>query len=166
MAIGAALGLATSVIPRVGFRPVLVSGLVLSVVGVLLFTRISADGSYLTQVLPASVVFALGSGLVLPTLGNAAVHRVTEDDAGLASGIQQALQQIGGAVGLAALVTLALRSAEDALRTGTDPASAITDGYVLALQVGVGVLVAATVLAAVLLRRGVGQGEATAAVAH
>jgi 3-methyladenine DNA glycosylase/8-oxoguanine DNA glycosylase len=152
VAVGAALGLATNIIPRFGYRPVLVTGLLLSLAGTLLFTRITADGSYLTQVLPASVVFALGSGLCLPTLGNAAVHQVTGKDAGLASGIQQALQQIGGAVGLAALVSLALRSAEDAVRTGTDPLVAITDGYVLALRVGAGVLVAAVVLAATLLR--------------
>ncbi len=166
LAIGAALGLATQVIPRVGYRPVLVTGLVLSAAGALLFTRITPDGSYLTQVLPASVLFALGSGLVLPTLGNAAVFRVTDDDAGLASGLQQALQQIGGAIGLAVLVTLALRSAEDALRGGgTDPAAAITDGYVLALRVGTGVLVAAAVLATVLLRRDAGRGETVAPAA-
>jgi EmrB/QacA subfamily drug resistance transporter len=166
VAVGAALGLATSLIPRVGFRPVLVAGLLLEVLGALLFTRITADGSYLTQVLPASVVFALGSGLCLPTLGNAAVHRVTEQDAGLASGVQQALQQIGGAVGLAVLVTFALRAAEEAVRSGTDPAVAITDGYVLALQVGAGVLAVATALAAGLLRPGVGRGTAVAAGAH
>lgn len=166
LAIGAALGLATQVIPRVGYRPVLVTGLVLSAAGALLFTRITPDGSYLTQVLPASVLFALGSGLVLPTLGNAAVFRVTDDDAGLASGLQQALQQIGGAIGLAVLVTLALRSAKDALRGGgTDPAAAITDGYVLALRVGTGVLVAAAVLATVLLRRDAGRGETVAPAA-
>ena len=162
VAVGAALGVATSLIPRVGYRPVLVAGLLLSLVGALLFTRITADGSYLTQVLPASVVFALGSGLCLPTLGNAAVHRVTEDDAGLASGLQQALQQIGGAVGLAVLVTLALRSAEDAAQTGTAPGVAITEGYVLALQVGSGVLALAVVLAGVLLRSGVGRGSVVA----
>ena len=162
VAVGAALGVATSVLPRVGYRPVLVAGLLLSLAGALLFTRISADGSYLTQVLPASVVFALGSGLCLPTLGNAAVHRVTEDDAGLASGVQQALQQIGGAVGLAVLVTLALRSAEDAAQAGTAPGVAITDGYVLALQVGAGVLALAVVLAGVLLRSGVGRGSIVA----
>lgn len=162
VAVGAALGVATSVIPRVGYRPVLIAGLLLSLAGALLFTRITADGSYLTQVLPASVVFALGSGLCLPTLGNAAVHRVTEDDAGLASGLQQALQQIGGAVGLAVLVTLALRAAEDAAQTGTAPGVAITDGYVLALQVGAGVLALAVVLAGALLRSGVGRGSVVA----
>ena len=166
VAVGAALGLATSLIPRTGFRPVLVAGLVLSLGGVLLFTRITADGSYLTQVLPATVVLALGSGLCLPTLGNAAVHRVTDRDAGLASGLQQALQQIGGAVGLAVLVTLAVRAAEDAVATGTDPGVAITDGYVLALRVGAGVLAAAVVLAAGLLQPGVGRGSAPATAVH
>ena len=166
IAVGAALGLATSLIPRVGLRPVLVAGLVLNVVGVLLFTRITADGSYLTQVLPASVVFALGSGLCLPTLGNAAVHKVTEQDAGLASGVQQALQQVGGAIGLAVLVTLALRAAEQAVLDGTDPGTAITDGYVLALRVGAVVLTVAAVLAATLLRPGVGRGTAATVAAH
>jgi hypothetical protein len=52
VAVGAALGLATNIIPRFGYRPVLVTGLLLSLVGALLFTRITADGSYLTQVLP------------------------------------------------------------------------------------------------------------------
>jgi len=156
VAIGAALGLATSLIPKVGYRPVLLAGIALSTLGAVLFTRISADGSYVSQLLPASVLFALGSGLTLPTLGNAAVHNVTEDDAGLASGIQQALQQIGGAIGLAVLVTLALRSAGDAVQSGTNPGVAITHGYVLALRAGAVVLAAAGVLAAVLLRKGTG----------
>ncbi len=134
----------------------LLAGIALTIVGAVLFTRISADGSHVSQLLPASVLFALGSGLTLPTLGNAAVHNVTEDDAGLASGIQQALQQIGGAIGLAVLVTLALRSAGDAVQSGTNPGVAITHGYVLALRVGAVVLAAAGVLAGVLLRKGTG----------
>ena len=157
IAVGAALGLATSLIPRLGVRPVLVSGLLLSAVGALLFTRITADGSYLTQVLPASVVLALGSGLCLPALGNGAVHRVTDDDAGLASGLQQALQQIGGAVGLAVLITLALRETADAVVAGTSPAAAATDGYVLALQVGTVVLLVAAAVAALVVGKEAGR---------
>lgn len=156
IAIGASLGLATSLIPKLGYRPVLLAGIALSTLGAVLFTRISADGSYASQLLPASVLFALGSGLTLPTLGNAAVHNVTEDDAGLASGLQQALQQIGRAIGLAVLITLALRSAADAIQGGTNPGSAITHGYVLALRVGAVVLATAGVLAGVLLCKGSG----------
>ena len=156
IAVGLALGLATKVIPRVGLRPVLVTGLLLAAAGALAFTRITADGSFLTQVLPASVLLALGSGLVLPALGNGAVHGVTDEDAGLASGVLQSLQQIGGAIGLAVLTTLSLRRAENQIAAGADPAVATTDGYVLALQVGVVVLLVAAAVAAYGLRRGVG----------
>ena len=159
IAVGAALGLATTLIPKVGVRPVLTTGLLVAAAGAAAFTRISADGDYTTQVLPASVLLALGSGFVLPALGNGAVHGVTDQDAGLASGLLQSLQQIGGAIGLAVLTTLSLRRAEDAIATGTDPAVATTDGYVLALQVGVVVLVVAAALSAALLRRGEGSAR-------
>ena len=100
---------------------------------------------------------------VLPSLGNGAVHGVTDDDAGLASGVLQSLQQIGGAIGLAVLTTLALRRSEDAVAAGTDPVAATVDGYVLALQVGVVVLLVAAALAAGLLRRGEGSAADPAA---
>lgn len=163
IAVGVALGLATKLIPKVGLRPIIVTGLVLAAAGALAFTRITADGSYTTQVLPASVLIALGSGLVLPALGNGAVHGVTDRDAGLASGLLQSVQQIGGAIGLAVLTTLSLRRAEDQIAAGVDPAVAITDGYVLALAVGVGVLLVAAVLAATGLRKGDGSDRDPAA---
>ena len=162
IAVGAALGVATKLVPRVGLRPLLVTGLIIAAAGTLAFTRIEPDGSYLTQVLPASVLIAIGSGLVLPTLGNGAVHGVTEDDAGLASGLLQAVQQVGGAIGLAVLTTLSLRRAGDQIAQGTDPAVAVTDGYVLALQVGVVVLLVAAAVAAT-LKRGVGSAADPAA---
>ena len=162
VAVGAALGLATAVIPRVGLRPVLVTGLLVAAAGALAFTRITADGSYTSQVLPASVLLAVGSGLVLPALGNGAVHGVTDRDAGVASGVLQSLQQVGGAIGLAVLTTLALRRAGEQIATGVPPAVATTDGYVLALQVGVVVLLLAAGVAA-LLRRGAGSATDPAA---
>ena len=163
IAIGAALGVATKLIPKVGLRPIIVKGLVIAAAGALAFTRITSDGSYTTQVLPASVLIALGSGLVLPALGNGAVHGVTERDAGLASGLLQSVQQIGGAIGLAVLTTLSLRRAADQIAAGVDPAVAITDGYVLALAVGAGVLLVAAVLAATGLRKGDGSDRDPAA---
>ncbi len=158
IAVGVSLGLATKLIPKVGLRPVMTAGLLLAAAGALVFTRLSADGSYTSQVLPASVLLALGSGLVLPTLGNGAVHGVTDRDAGLASGLVQSLQQIGGAIGLAVLTTVTLRRAGDRIAAGVDPAVATTEGYVVALQIGVGVLLVAAALAA-LLRRGVGSAD-------
>lgn len=148
VAVGMSIGAATPLILKVGVRTVLTTGVLLAALGALAFTRITADGSYLTQVVPAMVLLALGSGFCLPALGNAALHEVTSDDAGLASGLQQALQQVAGAVGLAVLATLALRHASTA---STDPLTAITDGYRLAFAVGTGLLLVGAVLAATLL---------------
>lgn len=165
IAVGASLGLATALIPKVGLRPVMVTGLVVAAIGTALFTRIQPDGDYWSQVLPASVVIALGSGAVLPSLGNAAVHRVTDADAGLASGLQQALQQVGGAIGIAVLLTLAVRRAGEAVTGGTAPLVATTDGYVLALVVSTVVLLVAAVAAGGLLPGGRSANEADGAVA-
>jgi len=89
-------------------------------------------------------------------LGNAAVTGVTEDAAGLASGLQQAVQQVAGAVGVAVLSTLALRHATSAAASGTNPLVATTDGYVIAYQIGALLLLVGTVLALVVVpgRRG------------
>ena len=161
VAIGASIGISTSLIPRIGLRPVLTTGLLIVAAGIATFSRITPDGSFLTQVLPASLLVALGSGLALPGLGNAAVENVTEDDAGLASGVQQALQQVAGAVGLAVLASLALNRAAARTAAGGDPAAAITDGYRLAFTVGIGLMLIATACAAALLPKGVGteQGD-------
>ena len=162
IAIGAGIGISTSLIPRIGLRPVLTTGLLVVAAGIATFSRITPDGSFLTQVLPASILVALGSGLALPCLGNAAVENVTEDDAGLASGVQQALQQVAGAVGLAVLASLALNRAATLTAAGGDPAAAITDGYRLAFTVGIGLVLIAAACAAALLPKGVGteQGDA------
>lgn len=140
IAVGAAIGMATRLVARVGGRTVLTAGLVLCAAGAALYTLIDTHGGYAGHVLPGMVVLAFGSGLVFPTLQVAAVHGVTERDAGLASGIQQAVQQIGGAVGLAVLATVALRAAG-----GQGPAD-LVGGYRLALGVGAAVLGAAAVV--------------------
>ncbi|MCY7396571.1 MAG: MFS transporter [Nocardioides sp.] len=157
--IGVGIGAATALTPRLGLRPVLTTGTIITTIGVLLFTRISADGSFLTELLPASLAVALGSGLSLPCLGNGAVTNVTEDDAGLASGLQQALQQVAGAVGLAVLASIALRRAADLQASGVAPGAAIVDGYRLAFFVGAGLLVAATIAALTLLSPGTDDRE-------
>ena len=150
LVLGAGIGAATSLLPKVGPRPVMCTGLLLSGLGVLAYTRITPDGSYTTQVLPGLLLLAAGSGLVLTSLSNAAVHAVTEDDAGLASGLQQAVQQIAGAVGLAVLLTVALRQAGSA--GASDPGAAITDGYVLAFRIAAGLVAVGLVVAFALLR--------------
>ena len=94
------------------------------------------------------VVMALGSGINFAVFGIASVHQVSGEDASLASGIQNTAQQVGGAVGLAVLATLALRHANTAVAHGVAVASAATNGAVLAFRAGAGVAVAGALLVA------------------
>ena len=78
------------------------------------------------------------------------MHEVSGEDASLASGVQTTAQQVGGAVGLAVLATVALRHARGAMAHGVTAAVASTDGAALALQVGAGLAVAGGLLVAVI----------------
>ncbi|MDV6263124.1 MFS transporter [Rhodococcoides yunnanense] len=147
--IGIGLSIATALVPRLGLRSVLVVGTSLAAVGVWLLSGITPDGSYVSDVLAGSLVLAFGSGLVLPCLQIGAVNAVTESDAGLASGVQQSLQQVAGAVGLAVLVSLAIGRSDG---SGLEPAAATVDGYQLAFTVGTAILVVAAVTSFVVPR--------------
>src|SRR5262249_48236182 len=97
-------------------------------------------------VLPGLIVFGLFSGMCYPGLINGALHEVTGQDSGLGSGVQTAMQQIGAALGLATLVTIALRYASNRIRHGVTPALALTHGYALAFRVGAAILAVAGLL--------------------
>jgi hypothetical protein len=97
------------------------------------------------------VVLGLGSGLTFPAIGNACLHQVTEQDSSLASGVQSAMQQIGGALGLSVLVTLGLRHAATQLGHGISRGLAYTHGYVLSYRSGAGLLLVGGVLVLALL---------------
>ncbi|HEX4016766.1 MAG TPA: MFS transporter [Frankiaceae bacterium] len=151
IAISLAIGLATVLIPKLGVKILMTVGFTLSAAGVLLLTRISVDGSYLTQVLPPMLILGAGAGLCFPGFGNAALHEVSGQDASLASGVQNAGQQVGGAIGLAVLVTLATRSLTHAVARGTSVAAAATHAYAMAFAVSAGILALGAVLVAVFL---------------
>lgn len=140
--IGAGIGVSSALVTRVGLKPLLCTGTSMVAVGVLLMSRITVHGSYLSKTLPALVVMAFGSGLCFAAFGNASMHEVTGQDASLASGVQSTMQQVGGAVGLAVLATLALRHARSAMAHGVVPSAASTHGAALAFQVGALVAVA------------------------
>ena len=99
------------------------------------------NAAYLSGIFPGMLVFGLFSGLCFPTTANAALHKVTTENAGLASGVQTSMQQIGGAIGLAFLVTFALRSTASHIADGVDPGVAAADGYWLALRIGAVMLI-------------------------
>jgi len=143
--------------PRLGVKPLLALGFSLSAVGLLLTSGIGLDTTYLSGVVPGMVVLGFGSGLAFPAIGNAALHQVTGQDSSLASGVQAAMQQVGGALGLATIVTLALRHAASLIGDGMAPAQAITQSYALGLRVGAALLVVGAVLVMLLLEHVVAQ---------
>jgi MFS family permease len=151
--IGVGIGLSTALMPRLGVKVMLAVGLFGSAAGLLVASYIQVSSSYAAGILPGLIVFGVFSGICYPALINGALHQTTGQDSGLGSGVQNAMQQIGAALGLATLVTLALRYAGSRISHGVLPAVAQTQGYALAFRVGAAVLAAAGVLALVLLER-------------
>jgi EmrB/QacA subfamily drug resistance transporter len=151
--IGAGIGLCTALMPRVGVKAMLVVGLLGSAGGLLAASTIHASSSYLGAILPGILIFGIFSGICYPALINGALHQVTGQDSGLASGVQTAFQQIGAAVGLATLVTIALRYADARIRIGMTTGVAQADGYALAFRVGAAVIAVAAAGVLVLLER-------------
>ncbi|MGW6506529.1 MFS transporter [Streptomyces niveus] len=153
LVIGAvSLGVSARLIGRFGERNVLLTGLVLLVTLLVLLTRIPVDANYATDVLPLMFLSA-GFGLALPALTSLGMSDAGEEDAGLASGLFNTTQQIGMAVGVAVLSTLAASRSERLLAGGAGRAEALTGGYHLAFGVGAGLLVTAFVVAYAVLRR-------------
>lgn len=138
--IGLGVGAGTALMPKLGLKPVMAAGFFGAAVGLLLTSGIHVGTSYVGGVLPGMVVLGLFSGLIMPTASNASLHAVTRQDSSLASGVQNATQQVGGALGLACLVTLALRHAASQGRHGIVPAVAATHGYALSLRIAAVVL--------------------------
>jgi EmrB/QacA subfamily drug resistance transporter len=127
---------AQQLIPRIGVKAQILSGLVLAGVGLVLMTRITPEGSYVGELLPAVIVLAIGMGMLFVPLTLLATTNVDGHDAGLASGLFNTSQQVGGALGLAILSTFATSRTEDLLKDGTAAPQALVDGYHLAFLIG------------------------------
>jgi len=158
LAIGLGIAVSTKLVTRFGVRPLLAGGFTISTLGMIAISRISVHGSYVNQALPGLVVMAFGAGLCFSGFVNASVHNVSRADASLASGVQNAVQQVGGAIGLAVLVTLALRHATTATAHGIAAAAAATDGYVVAFRIGAAILAVGAVVVLAFMERGAGAG--------
>jgi EmrB/QacA subfamily drug resistance transporter len=151
--IGAGMGIGTALMPRLGVRPLMAVSFLGAAVGLLLTSGVHAGSSYEGGVLPGMIVIAVFSGLGFAPTMNAALHQVTGQDSSLASGVQNAMQQLGGALGLAGLVTLALRHAASQVHHGTLPSAAAAHGYALSFRIGAALLAIGGVLVLVLLER-------------
>jgi EmrB/QacA subfamily drug resistance transporter len=119
-------GFASSFAPRIGVRAVAVAGMVLSSLGLLLLTRIPVGGSYLPDVLPSLLLASLGMGAVFVPLTLIATTGLEDEDQGLASGLFNTSQQVGGALGLAILSTVA---ASRTGHLGGSGSSALVGGF-------------------------------------
>ena len=146
------LGVSARLNLRFGPRATLLPGLVLVAVALAYFSRAPVDGDYVTDVLPVVVLLGAGAGLVFPALTTISMSGVLPHDAGLASGVVNTSMQVGGAFGLAVLATLATDRTETLRAHGDSAAAALTGGYQLAFLVAAGLVGAAILLAAFVLR--------------
>ena len=153
LGIGAlSLGLSPQLNMRFGPRNVLIAALVPISAGLALFSRVPVDASYVADVLPSMVLFGVGAGLAFPAMATLAMTGATPSDSGLLSGLVNTTQQVGGALGLAILATLATSRTETAVADGASQAVALTDGYQLAFTIGAAFVVSALILAVTVLR--------------
>jgi predicted MFS family arabinose efflux permease len=137
---------------RFGARPVLLGGLTLIALSLLWMARLPVDGGYVVDLLPAMLLLGAGAGISFPQIMSLAMSAATPQDSGLLSGLINTTQQVGAAVGLAVLATLATERSEELLRDGATGPSALTSGYTLAFAIGAGFVIAAIAVAIVVLR--------------
>jgi EmrB/QacA subfamily drug resistance transporter len=146
------VGVSARFIVRYGAWATLLPGLVLIATGLALFARLPVEGSYLPDVLPVMLLIGVGGGLVFPSIFTLALSSAGPTDSGLASGLVNTSQQVGGALGLAVLASLSTTRTQTLLDSGDPTASALTNGYRFAFAIGAGLVIVAIVLAATLLR--------------
>jgi EmrB/QacA subfamily drug resistance transporter len=146
-------GVSQALVTRVGVKPILAVGMGLLGGGLAYFTQVSVGGSYVADLLPGFLLIGVGLGFAFVPVSIAALAGVTGKDAGLASGLINTSQQIGGAIGLAILATVSTTRTENLLAQGTDQATALTSGFQIAFWVGVG-LAAASLIATLVALRG------------
>jgi EmrB/QacA subfamily drug resistance transporter len=163
-------GLSQALVSRIGARDLPLIGMTMAIAGMILFLRLEPSGDYVTDVLPGFILASIGMGLTFVPITLIATSGIPHEDAGLASGLFNTSQQIGGSLGLAILSTFAVGARDDTLAeipgepTAEQTAQALVDGFHVA-YVGSAILIAvAAVLLLLLLRRrdvaAVGAGEA------
>ena len=160
------LGFSGRLVMRFGARTTLLPALVLIAAGMVLFTRAPVDGDYLTHVLPVMILFGTGAGLAFPALMTLAMSGATPSDAGLASGLVNTTAQVGGALGLAVLATLATTRTGDLQAAGDALPAALTGGYHLAFTIGAVLILAAIAVAMLVLEPDRAPAEHAAAPRH
>ncbi len=150
---------------KYGVRATLIPGMVLMLAGMLLFARTPVQANYLVDIVPALILVGLGAGLGFPGLMTMAMSGVTPSEAGLASGLVNTSAQVGGAIGLAVLATLAAGRTTNEVAAGEHPLAALNSGFHLAYLVGAALLVVGTGVILAALRKPAETAEETEEVA-
>src|SRR6187551_3462111 len=149
----ASAGIASQLVTKLGYKPVLAAGMLFIVVGLTWFSQVSVGGGFTTDILGPSLFAAAGLGFAFVTTTIAAVSGVEEGEDGLASGLINTSQQIGGALGLAVLSAVAISRTDDVLSGGgSSLAQGLTEGFQAAFLGGAVIAALGFVLTLVLIR--------------
>ena len=148
-----ASGVSQALVTKLGVKPVLSFGMITLTIGLLLFAQISDHGSYFSDLFPGFVIVGVGLGFSFVPISIAALAGIEPREAGLASGLINTSQQIGGALGVAILTTVAIGRANRELADGASQAVANTAGYQLAFYVAAAFAVASLVATLLIVRR-------------
>src|SRR4051795_7122042 len=143
---------AAQLVTRIGVKRVLVVGMAFLMVGLAYFTQVSVGGSYAGDLLPGFLIIAVGMGFSFVPISIAALAGVKPSEAGLASGLINTSQQVGGALGIAALSAVATSTTTDRIAAGGAKAAALTDGFQAAFVGGTAVAVVGVVVALFVVR--------------
>jgi predicted MFS family arabinose efflux permease len=152
----AGAGMASRFLPRVGPRALMVTGLALAAMGLVWFTRLGADSSYVSSVLLPEILVSVGMGLTFVPMSSTALIGVDPGHAGVASALVNTTQQVGGALGTALLNTIAATAAADYLSHHAGlpgiATTAVVHGYTTAFTVSAVLVAAAAVIAGLMIR--------------
>jgi EmrB/QacA subfamily drug resistance transporter len=148
-----ASGVAQALVTRAGVKPILAFGLLMILAGLVWFTQISVDGTYAADLLGGFLLVGIGLGFSFVPVSIAALAGVPARDAGLASGLINTSQQIGGALGVAILTTVSTTTTSDAIDSGTERPQALVDGFSTAFWVAAAFAAGAIVATLLALRR-------------
>jgi EmrB/QacA subfamily drug resistance transporter len=140
-------GIASALVTRIGFKPILAAGMVLIAAGLLWFSQISADGSFIADILGPSLLAAVGLGFAFVSVTIAAVSGIEDREQGLASGLINTSQQVGGALGLAVLAAIANSKIGDSHNP-----LVLTEGFQTAFLVGAGFAILGLLATLLLIR--------------
>lgn len=149
-------GLASQLVTKVGFKPVVITGLLFVAAGLFWFSKVSPGGTFLADVLGPSLLAAVGLGFSFVPVTIGGTHGVAGEEAGLASGLLNASQQVGGAIGLAVLGAIATAKTDSVVEAATgrpDMPAALAEGFQAAFLAGSLLALVGAVVAGVMIRR-------------